>query len=81
MNDNRMISGPAEYAAGWDKIDSITEPLDRDGIPYVLILGIPGTDETRAVSSGGFTRKDHNLLRHVLAMHFEKFPPVEKPDV
>ena len=75
MNSDKRISGPAEYASGWDKIDDITEPMDRDGIPYILILGIPGTDETRSVSSGGFTEKDIGVLKTALNNHFLKFPP------
>lgn len=81
MDSDKRISGPAEYAAGWDKIDSITEPLDRDGIPYVLVLGIPGTSETRSVSSGGFTKSDHECIMAGITNHFLKFPPAENPDV
>ena len=81
MSADKRISGPAEYAAGWDKIDSILEPLDRDGIPYVIVIGIPGTDETRMVSSHILSQKDVDHVKHVIDTHFTKFPPKGDADV
>jgi precorrin-4 methylase len=70
-----MPGDPKLYLAGWDKIDDIVKPLDDDGIPYILILGIPGTNETRSAAAGGLTREDRDTLRAAFDNHFERHPP------
>jgi hypothetical protein len=66
---------PKLYLAGWDKIEDIVKPLHDDQIPYILVIGIPGTDETRSIASNGLTAEDWDTLRAAFEQHLERHRP------
>ena len=71
-----MTPDPADiFRSGWDRLDEIVQPLSDAGVPYILILGIPGTDETRSIAASGLTVSDVEFLRKAFENHFEKIPP------
>ncbi len=69
------MGDPNLYLSGWDKIEDIVKPLHDDKIPYILIIGIPGTDETRSIASNDLTLDDWNTLRAAFDQHFERHSP------